>query len=424
LPFIEAWGHAVSSPLLRLIGLAGIVGLATLICVSSSDAAAPPHSRLEHAKTQATIIYRKYSHKAFDASLFAGKGYEAEAAKLYKQYNAALDAAVELDPHVQRAMRAYKRAERDAEKNPDDDPDAPSRRLEDLQIIRQQVRLDIGQEIFERVEDPNWDPDTATPVPPAGSWSAEALAYGGGVSADSFGTNYQTGIFGGRAAFGLALPSAFRLQFDLEGEKTGSYCAACGDRGEVAYGGHLDWKIAPRFDIGAFGGAQYVQPTFNAPSNTNYFAGFEARYNAGWWMAGAQTGYFDVARGPGTLDRAWFFEGRAKIALGRAFGSSSPFNPVLGLSAGHGSGNLSNSLLSADTTYWSVTLSQRFSGTPITGFVGFHKYINRTELRGTVWDENIIKGGIKVDFSNGVATPPAVETSQPLPFLLRTVATF
>jgi hypothetical protein len=405
--------------MLRVILLAGAAGMATLVCGASSEAAAP-QSRLERAKTQATIIYRKYHRKAFEASVIAGKGLEAEAAKLGKAYEAALDAAVELDPRVQKALRAYLRAENHPS---EDDPQAAERRAEDLQIIRQRVRSDIGQEIYERAETP-YDvvPDE---VARPGSWTAEALAYGGGVSADSFGQNYQTGIFGGRAAYRIALPSALALQFDIEGEKTGSYCTPCGDRAEVAYGTHLDWKLSPRFEIGGFGGAQYVQPTFNARSDTNVFAGFEARYNAGWWVAGGQAGYFDVARGLGTLDRAWFIEGRTKIALGRAFGSSGPFNPVLGLSVGHGSGYLSNTLLSADTTYWSVTLSQRITGTPITGFVGFHQFSNRVDLRGTVWDEKILKGGLKVDFQDGVAAPPiTVETSQPLPFLMRTVANF
>jgi hypothetical protein len=403
--------------LLRLIGLAGIVAMATMLCGSPSDAAAP-QSRFERAKTQATIVYRKYHRKAFEASLFADKDLNQEAANLREQWEAALDAAVELDPAVQKAARAYRRAQQ----NEDADPDAVGRRAEDLQIVTQMVRVDIGQEILERVE--VLDEEVSNPVPPAGGWNAEFLAYGGGVSADSFGANYTTGIFGGRAAVGVPLTGAFRLQFDLEGERTDTYCEACNNRAHVAYGGHIDWKLAPRFDLGAFAGLQHLQPTFNAPSDTNYFAGAEARYNAGWWMAGAQAGYLDVTRGLGTLDRAWFFEGRTKFALGTAFGWSGSFNPVLGLSAGHGSGNLSNTALWADTTYWSVTLSQRISGTPVTGFVGFHKYTNRVEVRGAVWDENIFKGGIKVDFSNGVAAPPSVETSQPLPFLLRTVATF
>jgi hypothetical protein len=393
-----------------------MAGMAAALCGSPGEAAAP-QSRFERAKTHATIIYRKLHSKAFYASLFADAD-QNELAALREQWKTALNAAVELDPRVQKAARAYRRAQQ----NEDDDPDAVGRRAEDLQIISQSVAGDIEQEILERVE--AVDNDVSNPVPPAGGWNAEFLAYGGGISADSFGTNYSTGIFGGRAAVGVPLTGAIRLQVDLEGERTDTYCDACGNRAYVAYGGHLDWKLAPRFDIGAFGGLQNLQPTFNARSDTNYFAGGEVRYNAGWWMAGAQAGYLDVTRGLGTLDRAGFFEGRAKVALGSAFGWSGSFNPVLGVSAGHGSGNLSNTALWADTTYWSVTLSQRIGGTPVTGFVGFHKYTNRVEVRGTVWDENVIKGGIKVDFSNGTAAPPAVETSQPFPFLLRTVATF
>src|SRR5581483_5667150 len=61
-------------------------------------------------------------------------------------------------------------------------------------------------------------------------WNAEVLAYGGGVSAESFGVNYHPDVFGGRAAFGVPLPYQLRAQFDVEGEATGSYCTPCNSR--------------------------------------------------------------------------------------------------------------------------------------------------------------------------------------------------
>ena len=400
----------------RLIGLAAIAGIAAVLLTSPGEAAAP-QSRFERAKTQATIIYRKLHQKAFYASLFADAD-QNELATLRQQWKTALNAAVELDPRVQKAARAYRRAQQHEE----DDPDAVGRRVEDLQIISQSVAGDIEQEILERVE--AVDEEVANPPPPAGGWNAEFLGYGGGLWADSFGTNYSTGIFGGRAAVGVPLTGALRGQVDIEGERTDNYCVACSNRAYLAYGGHLDWKLTPRFEIGGFGGLQNLQPTFNAPSDTNYFAGGEVRYNAGWWMAGLQAGYLDVTRGLGTLNRAEFFEGRAKVALGSAFGWSGGFNPVLGLSGGHASGSLSNTALWADSTYWSATLSQRIGGTPLTGFAGFQQYTNRVEGRGAVWNENILKAGFKVDLWNGVAAPPTVETTQPFPLAIRMNATF
>jgi hypothetical protein len=258
-----------------------------------------------------------------------------------------------------------------------------------------------------------------------GSWNAEVLAYGGGVSAESFGANYHPDIFGGRAAFGVALPYQMRAQFDVEGEATGSYCTPCNSRSEIAYAAHLDWRLTPQLELGAFGGLQNAHPTFNAPTDTNYFLGGEARYNGGWWLAGLQAGYFDVAHGPGTIDNAWFVEGRAKIALGQFIGSSQYFNPVLGGSIGYAEGDLSTTSLWATSTQWSVTLAQHLNGTAATVFVGFHHYTNRVETLGTVWDESVLKTGIKFDLSGTPQPAATLEPSQPLPFIaIRTGQTF
>jgi hypothetical protein len=265
--------------------------------------------------------------------------------------------------------------------------------------------------------------EPAPPPPPVVAWNAELLAYGGSVSADSFGANYNPGIFGGRFDFGIALPQRFRLQFDIEGEATGSYCTPCQSRSHLAYGGHLDWRLTPNLDFGGFAGLQNAHPTFGAPSDTNYFIGAEARYRKDWWMVGMQTGYFDVASGPGTLTDAWFLEGRAKVALGSALGSLN-FNPVLGASLGYAEGSLSGTPLWASSTMWSVTLSHRIGSTPITGFVGFHQYTNKVETTGTVWDERIVKAGVKLNFWGNYVPAPSVEEAEPFPSLLRTVLTF
>jgi hypothetical protein len=255
-------------------------------------------------------------------------------------------------------------------------------------------------------------------------WNAEALIYGGSVGASSFGASYNTSLFGGRADFGFTLPYNLRAQFDIEGEGTNSYCTPCGSRSEVTYGAHLDYKLTPRFEIGGFGGFQKAKPTFGAPTDTNYFLGGEARYDRSWWMVGLQTGYFDVSSGPGTLTNAWFAEGRAKISLGHVFGVSPYFNPTLGVSLGRVSGSLSTTSIGASTTQWSVTLSQRLNGTPITGFVGYHDYTNRVDGLGTVWNERILKGGIKIDFSSGEPELPKLETSEPFPQVLRLITNF
>ena len=90
------------------------------------------------------------------------------------------------------------------------------------------------------------------------------------------------------------------------------------------------------------------------------------------------------------------------------------FNPVVGFNLGYASGSLSNTSLWASSTYWSVTLSQRIIGTPVTGFVGFHHYTNRVEGLGAVWDESLFKGGFKVNFWGG-SVLPTVEESWPIP---------
>ena len=242
-----------------------------------------------------------------------------------------------------------------------------------------------------------------------------------GFLPESFGSQFDTSLYGGRASFGFRLPGQLRLQVDIEGQQTGTYCTPCGDRSYTAYAFHGDWRIGRNIDVGFFGGLQDVSPTFHAPSSTNYFFGAEARYLAPGWMAGIQAGHFDVSSGPGTLTDAWFVEGRFKVQVGRFFQSPQLSQLAVGLNVGHASGSLSTTGLSATSTQFSVSLSQRLTNN-ITGFVGFHHYENWVETRGTVWEENIIKGGFKVRLSNDPL--PAIEENTPLPRIFGVTATY
>ena len=250
------------------------------------------------------------------------------------------------------------------------------------------------------------------------------MAYGGGVSANSFGANYNAGLFGAGGYVGLTMPGAYRLQFDLQGEGTGNYCAACKDRSQSMFAGHIDYRLDPRFDVGLFTGLQYARPTFGAPSDTNYFVGGEARYNGATWMTGLQGGYFDVSNGPGTLRNAWFIEWRGKFALGNLFGPSNSFNPVLNGNYGYASGNLSTLPVGATTSQWGVGISQDIDAAAMTLFVGYHQFTNRVEGTGTVWNEHQIKGGVKFDLYPLPSNQPTLERALPLPYVLGAVTAF
>ena len=250
------------------------------------------------------------------------------------------------------------------------------------------------------------------------------MAYGGGVSANSFGTNYNTGYFGAGGYVGLTMPGEYRLQFDLQGEGTGNYCTPCKDRSQSIFATHIDYRLDRNFNAGLFGGLQYAHPTFGAPSDTNYFIGGEARYNGSTWMAGLQGGYFDVANGPGTLTNAWFLEARGKLALGNLFGSSNYFNPVLNVNYGYASGNLSALPVGATTSQWGLGISQDIDSAAMTLFIGYHQFTNRVEGTGTVWNEHQIKGGVKFDLYPVASGLPTLERSLPVPYWLRAVTAF
>jgi hypothetical protein len=112
----------------RFAGLVALAALGLAIVGGPSAEAAAPISRFEQAKIRAAAIYRKYYFAAQDDSLIADKAIHDRAVKLRAEWNAAFDAAVELDPAVQRAKRAY-----EAAMKRDEDSDEAGRRAEDLQ---------------------------------------------------------------------------------------------------------------------------------------------------------------------------------------------------------------------------------------------------------------------------------------------------
>lgn len=254
-------------------------------------------------------------------------------------------------------------------------------------------------------------------------WNVEGLGYLGSVSASSFGSSFDTSLIGGRGAAGIRLPGQFRLQGDLQGESTGTYCALCSERSYFAGGIHLDWNLISNVDIGLFGGFSNINPTFGGPASDYSFLGGEARYFTTNWMVGGQAGRLDVSNGPGTLTDAWFVEGRLRFSVGYFFNAPGWQNLRLGASLGYASGNLSSTTLSAESTQWSVSLGYRLQETPLTVFIGYHGYENRVGTLGPVWNEHIFKGGLKVDFATPGSTVP-IEPMVPLPTVLRTMMTF
>jgi hypothetical protein len=269
---------------------------------------------------------------------------------------------------------------------------------------------------------------TATPVALA-SWSplsptlVELMGWGGGAAASSFGANYNMDFWGGRVAARLPVEQ-FRLQADIQGERSADYSAAVGYRAYVAGGLHLDWALSSRAEIGAFGGYQDAKPTFHGPESTNYFVGLEGRYSFGPALFGAQFGRFDVSNGPGTLTDAWFAEGRVRLSLGEVFRAPLLNYTTIGAEIGYGAGTLSGRNMGAQTTYWGARLMQGFAGTPISVFAAYEHFENRVDGLGQVWKEDLVKGGIKMVLPGSIIGLQPKEPTEPLPFLLRTVTNF
>jgi hypothetical protein len=248
------------------------------------------------------------------------------------------------------------------------------------------------------------------------SFNGEALAFAGGTSASSLGSNFHTGSFGGRAAIAFSPAPLYTLQADLQGSGTGSYCAACGTSSNVAGGGHFDVRLGSA-DLGLFGGFQGVNPLFMTPSSTNGFAGVEFRNSFNNWMlVGAQAGFFSDVSGPGTLTQAAFIDVRAKFALGPTLGYSGFGSSSLGLRLGYAEGSLGHSSINANSLSWGAILSYPVSlgvsAPPLTLFAAYDGFQNRTALAGTVWQENMFKGGVKLDFGG----PPKSALEPTLPF--------
>jgi hypothetical protein len=256
-----------------------------------------------------------------------------------------------------------------------------------------------------------------------GGWQLQASVFFGTVNASSFGSNYNTQIIGGRVAAGIRPADGFRLQFDVQGETTASYCPACGDRSYLAGGVHYDISVNG-LDVGLFGGFETINPTFAAPTSDYSFVGIEGRYRLNGAVVTGQFGYLDTIRGPGTLTGAWFGELRARYLIdGAPLGIPGVQNLSVGFGVGYASGKLGVTGLDATSTYWKAGLGARWPGTPVTSFVGYFGFSNWVQGRGTVWDEHIVKGGVKIDLGAPAVNGDA-EPMWPLPMVTRTIPTF
>jgi hypothetical protein len=247
--------------------------------------------------------------------------------------------------------------------------------------------------------------------------SGEVLGFAGGTWASSFGSNFNTSSAGGRGAAAIALGGPYWAQLDMQGSATGSYCTPCGTSSNVAGGAHLNVRLGSA-DVGVFGGFQEVNPPFMVPSSTNGFGGVEFRNSFNnWALVGFQVGYYSDVSGPGTLTNAAFVEGRAKFALGPALNYPGFGGASLGLRLGYAEGSLGHSSINANTFSWGATYSYPLTlgppAIPLTLFVSYDGFQNRTATAGTVWNENMLKGGVKIDFGG----PPirALEPTSPLP---------
>lgn len=269
-------------------------------------------------------------------------------------------------------------------------------------------------------------PPTEFPFGPNGPYetvSFEFSGYGGSVAASSFGSDFNPNIWGGRAVARVPV-GQFRLQADIQGERTSDYSSIAGNRSYFAGGAHADWMWATNTEIGAFGGFQDAKPTFFGPTSTNYFVGLEGRKFFGPAMVGVQFGRFDVTNGPGTLTDAWFVEGRAKVSLGEAFRTPALKYTIIGGNLGYGSGTASAVSTRAQTTYWGLGLTQGIVNTPISLSLTYDHFENHVDGLGLVWKENKLMGGVKVLFPSTDVTRGRIEPTVPLPYILGTIMTF
>jgi hypothetical protein len=69
-------------------------------------------------------------------------------------------------------------------------------------------------------------------------------------------------------------------------------------------------------------------------------------------------------------------------------------------------------------------LMQGFAGKPVSLFVAYEHFENRVDGLGQVWNENLVKGGVKIILPGSTTGLQPNEPTEPLPFLLRTVTNF
>jgi hypothetical protein len=245
--------------------------------------------------------------------------------------------------------------------------------------------------------------------------NAQLTGFVGGTNVRSFGTEYETGIVGGRAAVGFTLPAYWRAQVNVDTETTGHYCPTCGRAAYLSVGGHLNWNVISNFELGAFGGAVRVDPTFAAPISYFNYVGGEARYFTNSWLIGVQLGYMDLSSGPGTgtLTDAFFTEGRIKVNVGNLFRSQALRDISLAATLGYATGRLATTSITAESTQWSGTVEYGLN--PLASvFVTYKGADNRTSLSGRVWEEHSVLGGFKIDLGTPNASVP-IEPMLPLP---------
>jgi hypothetical protein len=142
-------------------------------------------------------------------------------------------------------------------------------------------------------------------------------------------------------------------------------------------------------------------------------------------VLGGQGGYFTVVSGPGTLTRAAFLEGRIKFALDDTFGNPGLGGLSLGGRVGYASGSLGNTSIGASTFNWGVTLSYQPMTRPLSVFVDYDGFSNRTASLGQIWTENRFKVGAKLNIDATTSAPPnKLEPMVPLPTVLGYVTKF
>ncbi len=119
---------------------------------------------------------------------------------------------------------------------------------------------------------------------------------------------------------------------------------------------------------------------------------------------------------------AWFAEARAQVSIGGLFNAPQWQNLGVRATYGYASGKVANTSIGAESTQWSLSLNYKLTPT-LSTFIGYHAFENRTQIFGTVWRENLIKVGAKLDFGDPKAAVP-IEPMVPVPSALRVAYKF